>query len=53
MRDTECQEKTESAHLIKFIQEASSLYAFSAEFVEIGERWIKCIVIAEPLLCYL
>lgn len=45
--------RRESAHLIKFTQEASSLYAFSAEFVEIGEHWVKCIVVAEALLCYL
>lgn len=53
MREAECKEKAESAHLIKFIEEASSPYAFSAEFVEIGECWVKCIVVAELLLCFL
>lgn len=38
MRDSECRERMKSAHLIKFIQEASSLYAPSAEFVEIWEH---------------
>lgn len=42
--DTERKEKMQSAHLIEFRVEASSLHGFSAEFVEIVRGWVNVVL---------